>query len=71
MSDKANTPTAYERKVLAHLVKYQMVPLGNAQISVAGALRRLEKKGLAGKGRFWYATQAGEALIKAGNQTTP
>jgi hypothetical protein len=62
--------TEFELKVLRHLVKYGHLPLGNKMVAWAAAARRLEKKGLAGKERFWFATRAGETYVASIGQNS-
>lgn len=60
MSDK---PTAFELECLRRLERSGAGTSGNGRIAFIAALRRLEKKGLAVKGRRWCLTTAGRRAI--------
>lgn len=60
--------TEFEMRVLKMIVRNGRIPTGNKLIKYVSAARRLEKKGLAVKGLYWYATTAGHeiAALQAG-----
>ncbi len=56
--------TEFEYRVLK-LIKNDRLPLGDRLIKYVGSARRLERKGLVGKGVVWYLTDAGEKALLA------